>query len=88
MGKNFIRLEQSIDGLMVTARADYHPHPVDGWDCLVRCGQYKEYRTPNQTGNDVWSTLHDMIDLAVFDARRRGVGYPGRVGHSLAGATQ
>ncbi len=64
---NEITINRTIDGQQILAHAVYNPD-VDGWNCTVRrAGSLKnEHRDPDQTGNDVWVTLVDMIELQII----------------------
>lgn len=63
---NSIVIERRVDGKRIVARANYRPD-LDGWVSTVarKGGRTIETRDPDQTGNDVWATLIDMIDLTV-----------------------
>jgi hypothetical protein len=68
---NRIIIKRIIDGYTIKAVAHYLP-TEDGWECRVKEGAvWVEARDPDETGNDVWATLVDMIDLALETARQR-----------------
>ena len=71
---NTITIRRCIDGYEVRAVARYD-EADDGWICNVYEGNHGappvDTRNVDQTGNDVWATLVDMIDFALSDARAR-----------------
>ena len=70
---NKILITRHIDGQQIIARAAYNPE-VDGWNCTAYTAgaldHEKERRGPDQTGNDVWATLLDMIELQLTAKRK------------------
>lgn len=65
---------RQIDGFTIRVHATYIPS-VDGWECRVKEGHLSspwiDTRGPDETGNDVWATIIDMIDLALSTAQSR-----------------
>lgn len=71
--ENSIKIDRRVDGFFIHATAIYD-EDADGWDCAVRevNGPWDAYkRNPDETGNNVFATLQDMIDLALVSARQR-----------------
>lgn len=68
---NRITIKRETDGRTINAVANYVPEH-DGWVSTVREGRdIVETRGIEETGNDAWATLIDMIDLALETARQR-----------------
>lgn len=70
MSKSTITVTREFDGYFVKVVAVYN-ESHDGWDCTsyARHGKRLNHRNPYETGNDVWATIQDMIDLEIEDQK-------------------
>ncbi len=60
---NTLTMVRKVDGYTVRIFAVYLPN-VDGWIVTAKSKNYSETRTPDQTGNDTFATMKDMLSLA------------------------
>ena len=67
-----IDVRRDSDGFKLRVVATYDD-AADGWTCKTYdgFGSTLDKRGPKETGNDVWLTIEDMIDLALDECRQR-----------------